>query len=387
MPCVDVAPRATPTAASPAEAWDTALSSWPRPHLLQSYGWGVVQASAGWEPVRLWVEVDDQRRLPVTALVGGGLPGLPPRIYVPKGPACAPDDRRAWRAVVRDLTALARARNAAAIVVEPPGWSEDVAAIAAALGPGWEPAPPIQPRHTAIVDLEGGLSAVLGRMRPKGRYNARLAERRAVVVGIEEDPIVASETLARLCAATAARQGIHQPDADHLLCALVALPGARVFVARVDGEAVAGALVAPFAGEAIYLYGGSVLRHRERQPSSLLHLEVMRWAIAEGCRRYDLWGIPPDDDPRHPWHGLRQFKLQLGGVPQKTCGAWRLVLRPLAWRIVEAGDAVREGVRRVRRSRWRRGGGQEGAVESPRAEASQQERDGGRDIRRTGTRQ
>lgn len=339
---------AAPAEPGGAAGWDAALGRWPRAHLLQSFGWGVLQATVGWEPRRLWVPVGDGRTLPLTALVGGSPFLLPPRVYVPKGPACAPDDAAAWTAVRRAVEALASEVRAAAVVVEPPAWAEETAAVASQL-PGWEPHPPTQPRHTAVVDLDGGVEAILARMHPKGRYNTRLAARRGVVVVTEGDPLRASEVLGRLCAATAERQGIHQPDAGHLLRTLAAVPTAKVHLALVDGEAVAGALVASFVGEAIYLYGGSSGRHRERQPSALLHLEAMRAALAAGCRRYDLWGIPPDDDPRHPWHGLRRFKLSLGGRPRTTAGAWVRVLRPRAWALLQAAEGGREAVRRARR--------------------------------------
>lgn len=339
-----------PAAADAGSDWDAALLSWPRAHLLQSWGWGELQAGAGWDVERLSVSAGG-RALPVTVLRGGsGLRGLPPRLYVPKGPACAPDDP-AWGAALDALEECAARAGASSVTVEPHAWYDERPQIAAWLGAGWAADATVQPEHTAVVDLRGGEEEVLARMKPKGRYNVRLAARKGVVVETPPDPVIGARELARLCAATAARQGINLPGAAYFERALRVLPTARVHLARVDGEAVSGVLAAHFAGEMIYLYGGSETRHRERQPSSALHLHVIREAIAAGCDRYDLWGIPPSADPGHPWHGLRQFKLQLGGVERSTAGAWVEVRRPVAARAATAANAARRLVRRARRGR------------------------------------
>ncbi len=341
--------QTSPGASDSPQRWDERLLAWPRAHLLQSWGWGELQAGAGWTVERLTVRLGADGDLPVTVLCGGsGVPGLPPRLYVPKGPAIAAADPDAWPAVLAELDALADRLHAVAVTVEPPAWYDERGALQALL-PGWHPAATVQPEHTAIVDLSGGEEAVLARMKPKGRYNIRLAEKKGVRVRTPEDPAEAAAEMARLCAATARRQGINLPGAAYFRRALDCVPTARVHLAEVEGEAVSAVLVAHFAGEMIYLYGGSETAHREKQPSSLLHVHVIREAIAAGCDRYDLWGLPPSDDPAHPWHGLRQFKLQLGGVERSTAGAFERIHRPLAARTVAAANAARRTARRARR--------------------------------------
>jgi lipid II:glycine glycyltransferase (peptidoglycan interpeptide bridge formation enzyme) len=298
---------------------------------------------------RLSVTVDGARTLPLTVLRGGaGMPGLPPRLYVPKGPACAPSEGAAWGAALAALREAAQRVGASSLTVEPNAWYDERALLGSLLGGAWRGAATVQPQHTAVVDLRGGEEAVLARMKPKGRYNIRLAAKKGVTVETPADPAVAAAELARLSAATAARQGINLPGVGYFERALRCLPTARVHLACVDGEAVSGVLVAHFAGEMIYLYGGSETRHRERQPSSALHFHVIREALAAGCDRYDLWGIPPSADPGHPWHGLRQFKLALGGVERSTSGAFVEVRRPLAARAAAAANVARRAARRAR---------------------------------------
>lgn len=342
-------PRDATSSTAPADAWDRALAAWPRAHLLQSHGWGAVQTATGWTVHRLRVDAGAGRMLPLTVLASPVVPGAPPRLHVPRGPACAPDDAPAWAAALAAVEELATRLGAVAVTVEPHAWAEEAARIGAQLGGGWGRVDPVQPAHTAVVDLSGGAEAVLARMRPKGRYNVRLAERRGVVVEAVDDVPLAAARLSRLCAATERRQGIVLPSAGHLRLVLTALPGSRILLASVAGEVVAGALVVPFAEEAVYLYGGSSERHREHQPSALVQFEAMRVAIAAGCGTYDLWGIPPSADRGHPWHGLRQFKLALGGREREAVGAWRRVRRPVAAAAVEAALSARLAARRLRR--------------------------------------
>ncbi|HEV7678388.1 MAG TPA: peptidoglycan bridge formation glycyltransferase FemA/FemB family protein [Candidatus Dormibacteraeota bacterium] len=333
-----------PAAADLGRSWDGQLLTWPRPHLLQSWGWGELQAGAGWA-----VERSVVAGLPLTILRGGaGVPWLPPRLYVPKGPACDPGDAAAWSAVLEELEDTARRTGAVSVTVEPNAWYDEHGALQNALGAAWRPAATVQPEHTAVVDLRGGEEQVLQRMKPKGRYNIRLAARKGVTVETPSDPDRAAAELARLCAATAQRQGINLPGPGYFRRALDRLPTARIHLAVVEGEAVSGVLVAHFAGEMIYLYGGSEARHRERQPSSALHHHVIQEALAAGCDRYDLWGLAPSDDPSHPWHGLRQFKLALGGAERGTAGAFEHVRRPVAARTVAVANAARKAARHTR---------------------------------------
>jgi lipid II:glycine glycyltransferase (peptidoglycan interpeptide bridge formation enzyme) len=73
----------------------------------------------------------------------------------------------------------------------------------------------------------------------------------------------------------------------------------------------------------------------------------MRAAARAGYRDYDLWGMPPENDPGHPWHGLWQFKSGFNGVPVELCGAWDLELGPLRARVGEATGRLAAGRRRI----------------------------------------
>jgi hypothetical protein len=311
------------------------------------------------------LEVSPGAALPVSLLLGRALPrgrfG-----YVAHGPAVAagglptamPALERAVRARLGDLAFL-RVEPVTSAPVEdaapPPAAAPRREAGPAWLPPGWRRAKPMQPDTTAIVDLRPEPEALLEGFKPKTRYNVRLAERRGVEVAREDD--VAS--FDALAAATARRQGIRpSPPGYHAdLLRVLGPERAWLYLARHGqrGEPLAGIIVGRFAGRATYLFGASADSGRELMPAYLLHWRAMLDLRQAGDREYDLWGVPPDDDPHHPWAGLRQFKAGWNGAPVVRAGAFDLPLRPGAWAAHRGLSTIRGTLRELKRS-WGRGG-------------------------------
>ncbi|MFZ0216820.1 MAG: peptidoglycan bridge formation glycyltransferase FemA/FemB family protein, partial [Candidatus Dormiibacterota bacterium] len=265
-----------------------------------------------------------------SALVAGPV-GLR-RGFVPRGPVPA------TAAAVMELVDWARDAGLVRLRVEPEARPE--------LGPdllslGFRPAPAMHPKDTQLVPL-GEPDAMLAGFKPKHRYNVRLAERRGVRVEATGD--VAE--LHRQHLATADRQEISAPSVGHYERRLRQLAWCRVYVARIDEEAIAAIMVARFGARAYYLFGGSSGAHRNLMPTYAVQWAAMREAAAAGCRHYDLWGLPPSAEPGHPWHGLWQFKTGFGGEHVTYAGAFDLTLRPLRARLA---SVPLPGLARIRR--------------------------------------
>lgn len=328
------------------DTWDQALLDLASPHVLQTWDWGAFKARHGWHATRLLFQ---ERGMSVGAatILRRRLPLLPLSIlYVPKGPVV--NWHNATRAV-RALGALetfAREQRAIFVKVDPDVYYPDTApafsprptvapAIARLLEVrGWRfSADQIQYRNTVLVDLAAE-EAMLAAMKPKGRYNVRLAERHGVEVrdgSRDELPLFYD-----LYAATAARGGFAiRPPAYYLDAWHTFLDAGRAIflLAEAEGDVVAGLVLFHFGKAAWYMYGASSERHRERMPNNLLQWEAMRRARAAGCTLYDLWGAPDDlDDESDPMHGVYRFKLALGGQPARGVGAWDFVVRPRLYR-------------------------------------------------------
>ncbi|MGQ9681564.1 MAG: lipid II:glycine glycyltransferase FemX [Anaerolineae bacterium] len=316
---------------SPQE-WDAFVSASPHGHLLQSWGWGELKGRFGWQPLRLAVRNGGSLQAAAQALVRP----LPYRslAYVPRGPACDPCDTATLRLLFQGLHQAARRRGAIALKVEPPALDGPQAPVPW-LNLGFRPTPQtIQPRRTMMVDLEPDEDQILARMKNKWRYNVRLAARKDI--SVRQGGPADLPAFHRLMLETGRRDGFGVHAQAYYQAALELFrPGEQValLIAEYRGEPLA-ALMALACGEtAIYMFGASSDRERQRMPNHLLQWEAMRWAKARGCRRYDLWGIP-DVDPDSPSAGLagvERFKAGFGGEPVRFAGAFDYVYAPLVY--------------------------------------------------------
>jgi lipid II:glycine glycyltransferase (peptidoglycan interpeptide bridge formation enzyme) len=122
----------------------------------------------------------------------------------------------------------------------------------------------------------------------------------------------------------------------------------RIYLASHQGMALAGIMILRFAGRATYLFGASAPIGRSFMPSYLLHWHAIQEMRRLGDSEYDLWGIPPDDQPGHPLAGLWQFKSGWNGRLVRYAGAFDLPLSLALWRSHQAIARIRGNVRRVR---------------------------------------
>jgi len=315
-------------------SWDSELDERALPSpLLQSWGWGEVQSRAGWTVERV--------RLAGGAMASVQLRGLGPvrEAYVPRGPVPASPE------AVSALVAWARSAKVARIMVEPeapPDFGEVMRAN------GFSPASAVQPQHTRILHLAPP-AEMLATFKHGRRYNIRAGERRGVVIEEGKD---ASE-LERQSAAVERRESIHLPARSYYQLLLDQLPWCRTYVARHPSthEALAAVLVARHAGRAYHLFAGRSGANSELMANDLAWWAAIKAAGNDGCRDYDLWGVPPPDArPEHPWHGLGFFKAEFGGEEVTYAGAWELVLSEAASRLIGLEKKARGRIRGLKRN-------------------------------------
>ncbi len=322
--------------------WNDLVFGLPYPHLLQSWEWGALQERFGWQVRRFALELDGHPRGAASIQIGrASLPYRRAFFYIPRGPQLADADAEGWREWLPRVRDLAVAEGALAVRVEPE--SRDIGSLLRR--EGYRPDGHVQPLASQVIDLRPAREQIRASFKPKTRYNLGLAERRGVTVEQSEDV----DVLVRLLAATARRQSIHLQGPDYLkaLLALVG-PRARIYVARVDRSPLAAILVARFGPTAYYLYGGDSQERRELMPNYLLHWVALSDAQRDGCRHYDLWGVPEEAHRGHPWYGLYQFKVGFGGETVRYLGTLTLALHAFKWRMHRAAEAGRRMVRHFR---------------------------------------
>jgi lipid II:glycine glycyltransferase (peptidoglycan interpeptide bridge formation enzyme) len=311
------------------QEWDRLLLSFPRPHILQSYAWGEIKRVTGWSPRRLLLEEGEQA-LAAAMVLRREVPFLrAPVLYVPKGPLLAEEGPARLEAALELLEEEARRERAIFVKVDPDIAAEDVAALEVFRRRSWRRGEDVQFRNTLLVDLQADEEALLRRMKPKTRYNIRLAERRGVRVRAgTADDLPAFYGLYR---ETGRRDGFltrPYPYYRQVWQTFLEAGWGRLFLAEHEGEVLAGLFLLRYGPCAWYMYGASAGHKREHMPNHLLQWEAMRWARAAGCTTYDLWGAPEQLHPGDPLWGVYRFKAGFGGRFVARIGAYDFVVRP-----------------------------------------------------------
>lgn len=177
-----------------------------------------------------------------------------------------------------------------------------------------------------IVDIGTSEEEILSRMKPKTRYNIKLAERKGVhVYAASPDRLVA---FYELYCQTAKRNHFYLSDyryfsalfwprgKDGASCKTVLL------LAVHDQDILAGAIIAISSSCATFLHGASANEKRNYMASYALQWGVIRYARSQRCLSYDMGAVSPNKDPDHRFFGLYRFKTGFGGRIVHRSGTW-----------------------------------------------------------------
>jgi lipid II:glycine glycyltransferase (peptidoglycan interpeptide bridge formation enzyme) len=266
--------------------------------------------------------------------------------YIPWGPEL-PDDfpADARNAALTELAWFLRnalPRNTVFIRFDPPWYTQEPETPAPLPLPFIRSGADIQAPDTVLLDLTQGMDSLIEKMKPKWRYNAGLALKKGVTVrraGAEDTGVFYG-----LLKETAGRDGIAIHGFEYyreiLLDAAV-----RLYLAEHEGEAIAGVVTLFRGKEAHYLYGASSGKKRSLMAPYALQLKAMEDAGDAGCGEYDLFGIPPSEDPSHPMAGLYRFKTGFGGRIIHRPGSWDYPCSPLLYRLFRWAESLRKNIR------------------------------------------
>lgn len=226
-----------------------------------------------------------------------------------------------------------------------------------------------QPDHTLVLDLTRSEEELLAQMKPKGRYNIKLAEKKGVTIrtaGLTNgsgsfDSVRFEKDLAafyKILTETTSRDGFHghdlefyrnmleslqinpkacnslsrvspNQDADYVNYASAATPQATLYLAEFDDQIIAACLNTFYKDTATYYYGASSDTYRNVMAPYFLHWQAIRDAKQKGYKFYDFFGIAPTREHSecasqqtspeakmnpHPWAGVTEFKKKFGGT-------------------------------------------------------------------------
>jgi lipid II:glycine glycyltransferase (peptidoglycan interpeptide bridge formation enzyme) len=335
-------------------------------NFLQSWGWSQFQEAAGAEVFRVRLDAPEgegegQETIAQFLILGLSLPFGMKCLSVPRGPIVSGADplttKGRFEACLGAVREAMRRQGAVFARLEPP---QDATAtpITDVDMKFWGLRRGVnrQPECTAIVDLTRSEEEILAGMKQKTRYNIRIAEKHGVTVS---DAAYANAHLLkhdvdvfwRLMSETTDRDGFHSHPRDYFEKMVDVLNprrhkggmlAVRLVFAMHDGEAVAAGLFAEYGDTVTYLHGASMAAKRQVMAPYALHWGVMRDAKARGFKKYDLWGVAPnDEDTKHPWFGITRFKMGFGGARVSYLGTWELPQSSLMYRLYSLSQKLR----------------------------------------------
>ena len=320
---------------------------------LQSGFWAAFKGEFGWRSLSVRV---GKEGAPLSVLSRRLFPGAS-FAYIPRGPAFD----AGGESFAERLGAVAGAlrpflpRDCVFVRFDPPWHSTrletepyDPSARPSLARPFRRARADVQPPDTAVLSLsDRSDEELLAGMRPKWRYNIRLAQKKGVSVA-SEPAESAIDVFYSLYQATAARDRIalHPKRYYERLFSLAkeygpGAPDLRVWVARHEGSPLAAIITSFFRDEAVYLYGASSDEKRNLMPAYALQWAAIRAARDEGCKYYDFYGMPPCEDPSHPMAGLYRFKTGFGGEVFHYSGSWDYPVRPALYSGYRTAEVLR----------------------------------------------
>jgi len=309
--------------------WNQFLENHPNAHLLQMGEWGELKRGFGWKPVRIINnEVGAQilfRRLPLGLTIG----------YMPKV-VMSNELQEISNEFWKEVDSVCKQNKAIFLKIEPDTWSEEFILHPSSFILSRHN---IQPPRTIVIPIDGNEETILSRMKPKCRYNIRLAGKKGITICAWDDISAFHEMMT----VTGGRDnfGVHSLEYYQRAYELFHPKGTcELLVAEYEGRPLASLMVFANGKRAWYVYGASNDHERNRMPTYLLQWEAIRWAKVRGCEEYDLWGVPDENEEtleanfesRHDglW-GVYRFKRGFGGEVKRAAQALDRVYNPLLY--------------------------------------------------------
>lgn len=178
----------------------------------------------------------------------------------------------------------------------------------------------VEPKYTQIVDLTRDEQQLRKELNSGHRNHINGTERRGLSVRIS-DKDNDFEVFLSMLHDTAKRSKVKFHDDKYFWGIKKLLGGkgmAKLYVVDSAQGPVSMALFYDYNGVRYYAHAGAYQElNRKLHGSVVLLWQSMLDAKKIGMQSMDLWGVAPNNDPKHKWAGIAEFKKGFGG---KTIG-------------------------------------------------------------------
>lgn len=330
--------------------WNEYIASSPYGDILQTWEWGEIKKGELWHPYRLRVS-DEQQILGQALVLSRKLPMNFTLFYMPRGPVLdyASGNSEAILQMILDwVREEAKSKNGLMLKIGP-GVTEEMAPeiVAQFNRLGLKASShSVQMRYTRIVDLQPSESDILLSFDKDTRNLVRRAAKEGVVVDHFDsvDAVKELRVFHNMYLTTSERGSFPARPWGQMvrLWEIMAPLGmAHIYTASFNDEPMASSMVLRCGNVAYQLWSGSRRDTEKKYATYALQWAIMQDMKQAGATAYDMWGIAPTDDPKHPWAGPTLFKKGFKGERRDFVGDYDLPLSPF-YRAYVLADLMRQ---------------------------------------------
>ena len=188
-------------------------------------------------------------------------------------------------------------------------------------------------RHNVVLDISKDTDELLKNASQKTRYNIKLAEKKGVIVKVENNEN-GIKIFNDLMEETAKRQGFFPHSRNYYQKCFETLNKnnmANILIAYYNNVPLAAWMLFNKDDVLYYPYGTSSNEHRNLMPSNLLAWEAIKLGKSLNCTIFDMWGAVNVESS--PWWGFTKFKLGYGGVLVEYIDSYDLVINDTVYNL------------------------------------------------------
>ncbi len=319
--------------------WEQIASMHPEANFLHSWNWGEFHQSLGKTIHRISLPTGIMLAIEETAKRGKYL-------TVPGGPLIDWSDKKTVDEFVSVIKNLSLSSGCSFVRVRPQilDTTENRQLFHQL---GFNPAPMhLHAELTHQLDLSQPEAVLLANMRKATRYEINRSQKLAIRISTSED----IDAFYDLQLQTSKRQKFVPFSRQFLVTqfhAFAADNQAILYSAHYQDQLLAQAFVIFYGQEADYHYGASTELGRKYPGAYAIQWAAIKEAQARGLKRYNFWGVAPENATNHRFHGVSVFKRGFHGEDVAYLPAHDLIINPIKYRLNWLIESLRKKLRRV----------------------------------------
>lgn len=275
------------------------------------------------------------------------LPLVGKYFYIPRGPVRDKNIKHdKLKNCIHDLIELAKINKAGWIRLD--SFDKDIEGIIQELKYKLVKAPhDMQPKQLFVLDIDKSEEEILAQMKPKTRYNIKVAEKKNVAIvilnGFENNK--KTEKFLDLIEKTGSRKGInfHSKEYYRKMLKNISSDNLKLYLAVYENKIIAGAILVIYGQMATYLHGASDDNNRNVMAPFLLQWQMIKDARENGAKKYDFGGVSIGEDDKErekKWFGVTRFKqgFSKNNLPLEFSGSYDIIVSPIkywAYRVIQ----------------------------------------------------